>query len=347
LEINGHKGLYFLHPKPIYLADQRFRAADLLTIAFPAAYLKAGANILTLEIVDSQASVPGANAPAQTIAYDFISLSGDPRATYPRGAVTAGVTPTIYYRQESGHLVEEVDAFLHFNRAVPAGHATIVLNGNRYSAEISAMGDAGEQRLKFEVPEWQGTTAAEIEVSAGAHRTFKMSLTAERKWIIFVVPHTHVDIGYTDYQGKVAETQANTLNEAADLIEKYPNFRFATDGSWNLQQLLETASQARRDRVLNLIRTDRIGVPTDYFNLLTGYASLETLYRSLYYSKSLSREFGLPFEYATTTDVPAYTGAYPSVLASSGIKYWAVGGNQDRATVLSHEQWNEKSPFWW
>ena len=162
-----------------------------------------------------------------------------------------------------------------------------------------------------------------------------------------MVPHTHVDIGYTDYQGKVAETQANTLVEAAGLIEKYPDFRFATDGSWNLQQLLETRSQSRRDQVLGLIRADKIGVPADYFNLLTGYASLETLYRSLYYSKSLSREFGLPFDYATMTDVPAYTGAYPSVLASSGIKYWAVGGNQDRATVLAHEQWNEKSPFWW
>ena len=26
IEINGHKGFYYLHPKPIYLADQRFRA---------------------------------------------------------------------------------------------------------------------------------------------------------------------------------------------------------------------------------------------------------------------------------------------------------------------------------
>jgi len=142
IEINGHKELYYVHPKPIYLADQRFRAADLLTIAFPAAYLKAGANILTLEIVDGQGSVRGASAPAQTIAYDFISLSDDPRAAYPKGAVTADVIPTIYYRQECGHLVEEVDAFLHFNQAVPAGHATIALNGDRYSAEISAMSDA-------------------------------------------------------------------------------------------------------------------------------------------------------------------------------------------------------------
>jgi len=347
IEINGHKELYYLHPKPIYLADQRFRAADLLTIEFPAAYLKAGANNMSIAPVDSQPLLSGADAPAQTIAYDFIGLYNDPDAAYARGAVTANVDPTIYYRQKEGHLVEEVDAFLRFNRAVPAGHATFLLNGRRYVAVISAASDAGEERLKFEVPEWQGIAAAQLEISAELHRTFKFSLIAKRKWTVFVVPHTHVDIGYTDYQGKVAETQANTLVEAAGLIEKYPDFRFTTDGSWNLQQLLETRSEADRNRMLDLIRADKIGVPADYFNLLTGYASLETLYRSLYYSKSLSRELGLPFTYATTTDVPAYTGAYPSVLASAGIKYWAVGGNQDRATVLTHEQWNEKSPFMW
>ncbi len=111
--------------------------------------------------------------------------------------------------------------------------------------------------------------------------------------------------------------------------------------------MLETRPQAERDEIVDLIRSKKLGVPADYFNLLTGYASLETLYRSLYYSKGLSREYNLPFDYATTTDVPSYTGAYPSVLASAGIKYWAVGANQDRAPVLTHELWNEKSPFWW
>lgn len=347
VEINGHKELYYLHPKPIYLADQRFRAADLRTIAIPAAYMKKGENDVTLAAVDSQEPGMRAGAPWETVAYDYISLSNDRDGRYEKGAVSADVVPTIFYREDGGHLVETVDAFLQFNRAVPNGSAILRINGGSYPASVAATNDAGESRIEFEVPEWHGAATAELDLTAGAHRSFKLALTAERKWTVFVVPHTHVDIGYTDYQGKVAEAQANTLVEAADLIDKHPDFRFATDGSWNVQQLLETRSQPERDRVLSMMRTDKIGAPADYFNLLTGYASLETLYRSLYYSKSLSRKYGVPFDYATTTDVPSYTGAYPSVLASAGIKYWAVGGNQDRATVLAHEQWNEKSPFLW
>ena len=347
IQINGHKGIYYLHPKPIYLADQSFRAADVVTIEIPANYLNKSANDLTLAVVDPQAAGAGASILVETLAYDFISLSEAPQAVYSRAAIEAMVIPTVFYRQQKSGLLEVVDAFLRFGRATPAGRATLLIGGKRYRVDLPAGGDFGEERVEFQVPEWQGTAAATLEVAAGSHRSFNLELAAERKWTVFVVPHTHVDIGYTDYQGKVAEAQANTLVEAAEMIEKHPAFRFSTDGSWNLQQLLETRSQPERDEIIGLVREDKIGVPADYFNLLTGYASLETLYRSLYYTKSLSDKYDLPFTYATTTDVPSYTGAYPSVLASAGIKYWAVGGNQDRATVLAHEQWNEKSPFFW
>ena len=174
-----------------------------------------------------------------------------------------------------------------------------------------------------------------------------MSLTAQRKWTVFVVPHTHLDIGFTDYQGKVAETQARVLSQADNLIHEHPDFRFSMDGSWNLQQLLETRPKEKRDEVLDLIRSGKMAMPAQYCNLLTGYASLETLYRSLYDSKEFARRYNLPFEYANITDVPTYTGAYPSVLASSGVKYWVAAANNDRAPIFSYDHWNEKSPFWW
>lgn len=345
VEINGHTGIYLVRPRPLYTGDSS--VWDLITIELPAKYMARGENRLVLTPVSMQAAGTGPAAPTASIRYDFIGLSNDSQAAYSPDEVRADVVPTVFYQQQQGKLVELVDAYLRFGQANPAGEAVLTLNGMRYRAEVSARSDLGEERIEFKVPEWQGTTTANLEVTAGTQHTFHVPLTAERKWTVFVVPHTHVDIGYTDYQGKVAENQAETLLKAADLIQKYPEFRFATDGSWNLQQLMETRPQPERDEVLGLIRADKIGMPADYFNLLTGYASLETLYRSLYYTKNLSREYHLPFNYATTTDVPSYTGAYPSVLASSGIKYWAVGANQDRAPVLAHEQWNEKSPFWW
>ena len=257
------------------------------------------------------------------------------------------VSPTIYYRQKAGHLVETVEATLRFMQPSPLGSVVLLIAGQRYERHMDAVNDFGEERLEYEVPEWNGTIPARLEVNTNKRATFSLSLTAARKWTVFVVPHTHLDVGFTDYVGKVAEIQSRELEEALGLIHEHPDFRFTTDGSWDVQQFLATRSNRLQQEFLGAVRRDQLGVPANYANLLTGYASLETLYRSLYYSKWLSRTYGTPFDYASTTDVPTYSGAYPSILASAGIKYWVAGPNADRAPFRLREKWNQVSPFWW
>jgi hypothetical protein len=340
VNINGHKGVFYPHPDPFYLANGMH--ANTATIAIPARYMQKGTNTLIFSAADSDAHA------TKTLHYGFISMTNESNASSSLRTFQADVIPTVFYRRDNhGQLTELVEAYLRGGQSAPAGSAVLTVNGKRFETKIPAQPDFGETHLSFDVPEWTGTTKALLLVNAGQKHTVPLTLSALRKWTVFMVPHTHVDIGFTDYQGKVAENQATTLSEAAELLKKYPDFRFATDGSWNLQQFLETRSKAEQKNILQLIHDGKIGVPVDYFNLLTGYASLETLYRSLYYSKGLSKKYDLPFNYATTTDVPTHTGAYPSVLASAGVKYWAVGGNADRAPVLAYEQWDAKSPYWW
>jgi alpha-mannosidase len=352
LKVNGHEGTFFLHPVvSYYLGDQRsifdpHYSSTKFSISIPAEYLKAGSNSISISSAADHSPDTDLETPSGW-KYDFVRLVEMPRNERAHG-LTANVNPTIFYRQKGNQLYEEVEAIVRFTHEYKAGEATLALAGKTYTAAIPDSQEFGEARLQFEVPEWTGATHAKLDVHMGNDsQSFEMELTPARKWTLFVVPHTHVDIGYTDYQGKVAEAQARTLEEAADLIKKYPEFKFTTDGSWNLQQFLSTRSPDKQKEMFDLIRAGKIGVPAQYFNLLTSYASLESLYRSLYYTKGLSKKFDIPYNYANTTDVPTYTGAYPSILASSGIKYWVVGGNNDRAPILSHEAWNEKSPFWW
>ena len=350
LTVNNHHGNFYLRPKvSYYLGDQRsifdpHYSSQTLEIDIPREYLKQGVNSITIGSVDAQSLQPTADKMSGWH-YDAITLSSESKAS--NEDVSSRVDPTIFYRMKEGHLVERVEAIVRYRNSKPEGTATLEIDGHLYSGEIKSDGDFGEALVQLDVPEWKGIAPGRFRINGKKKYTVRVGLTAARKWTVFVVPHTHVDIGYTDYQGKVAEAQARTLDEAADLVKKFPDFRFTTDGSWNLEQYLATRSETRQKEVLDLIKQNKIGLPAQYVNLLTGYASLETLYRSLYYSKELSRKYGVPFNYANTTDVPTYTGAYPSVLASSGIKYWVVGGNNDRAPILSHEAWNEKSPFWW
>lgn len=351
VDINGHVGTFFLHPQLSYFPGDvestyhpNHSLADL-EIEIPPAFLRIGPNTISLTCSDEPPSAQDQDSSG--IAYDAIALDQNSAGSYDPAKITADVKPTIFYRSDTEGLLEIIDAFVRFNGAAKAGVAELERQNHHYQAKLPSVSSFGEQRISFEVPEWTGSAPARLTVNAGRRRRFDFTLQPERKWTLFVVPHTHLDIGFTDYQGKVAETQSRVLSQATDLIRQYPAFRFSMDGSWNLQQLLETRSRAKRDEILNLIRSGKMAMPAQYCNLLTAYASLETLYRSLYNSKSLSRQFGLPFEYANITDVPTYSGAYPSILADSGVKYWVAASNNYRAPLLFREHWNEKSPFWW
>ena len=39
-----------------------------------------------------------------------------------------------------------------------------------------------------------------------------------------MVPHEHLDMGYTDYQPKVAEIHSLALDEAMQMIDRRPSF---------------------------------------------------------------------------------------------------------------------------
>jgi len=346
VSVNGHPGTFYLHPKlnytfgdGVFAFDPHYSISEL-KIAIPKRFLRSGENSFVLEPMDDPPSPPGRGG-ISGIAWDALQLAeGEPAES-----VSASLTPTIFYKRVGG--TEVVEAIVRLDHQPEAGTVVLDIAGHQYQAALSNAAEFGEQRIYFDVPEWSGEEAATLTVNAGAPRTFRFNVSPARKWKIFVAPHTHLDVGYTDYQGKVAETQARVLEQAAELIREHPGFRFSMDGSWNLEQLLDTRSPSKRDEVLDLIRQRKMTMPAQYCSLLTGYASLETLYRSLYFSKNFARRYGLPFEYANITDIPSYTGAYPSVLAAAGVKYFAAAANNDRAPVFAHERWNAKSPFWW
>jgi alpha-mannosidase len=352
LAVNGHSGSFYLHPKLSYSRSDFSYAFDphesesAVEVDIPTSFLKPGQNTLSITCLDDPPTRPG-ETELGGISYDALTLQDlEGRQPMQASDVTANVEPTIFFRQSKNGLTEIVDAYFRFLKPWTAGTAELEIAGKGYQAKLSG-GEFGEERVSFDVSEWTGAVQAKLRVSGSSKPPIVLSLSPQRKWTVFVVPHTHLDVGFTDYQGKVAETQARVLTQAADLIRQYPDFRFSMDGSWNLEQFLDTRPESKRKEILDLIRSGKMAMPAQYCNLLTGYASLETLYRSLYQSKELAIRYGLPFQYADITDVPTYSGSYPSILADSGVKYWVAAANNDRAPVFFYDHWNEASPFWW
>src|SRR5215469_8073898 len=344
VNINGHTGRYFFDRKISYYAgddriDSPIYGGDTLEIDFPGKFLKEGENTLVLTAVEDTEN-PGTRA---SLIYDALRLT---ESDHTKSEPAAWVKPTVFYRNKDGQLFELVDVTVSAAEKLSRGQVELKLGGTRLIAPLGEE-DFGQQRVEFEVPEFAVPTAAAVTVHAnGETNRSNTTISPERKWTIYFVPHAHLDIGYTDYQAKVAELQSRNVDKLLAFLPEQPGMRFSLDGSWVVQNYFATRSEATQKQFLQYVHEDKIGVPAQYANLLTGYASLEELIRSLYYSHELHRKEGLPFDYANITDVPSVTWSYPSVLHAAGIKYFAEATNVDRGPIVLIGRWNEKSPFW-
>ncbi len=350
LGINGREGVFYLHPKLDYRGgdqgssfDPAYSAADV-EFAFPGDYLRTGSNTITLQAVTRGKTA----VPDTRITYDAIELDSVP-SPIDAAAVSALLTPTIFFVQQAGGLKERVDAFFRTARQIqPGGSAELRIAGRHYLCELSGGFDFGEVKAEFLVSEFATQSRAELTVRIGRKTNrFHLLLNPKKKWTVFVVPLHHLDVGYSDYQAKVSAVQARLMDEALTMIDQHPDFRFSLDGEWVLQQFMETRTEADRQRALDAIRQKKLFVPAQYANLLTGLPGPETLIRSLYPSANFSNRYGTPFNYANITDVPSYSWSYPSILASAGIPYLAAAANNFFAPVLLQGRLNEHSPAWW
>lgn len=356
VEVNGHTGNFTFAPKLDYGAGdwegtfvpQTSRAER--SIEIPATWLHAGQNTITLTAVDDPATpvnslgdiAPGVSG----LVYDALAFEQSPEEPYPTGKIIATAQATIFFRQKDRKLSEVVRACVEAHTGGPLP-AKIELHANGYAdtKPLHYGGSAfGESCADLDVPEWTGATRATLSVNG---KTFPVELEAQKKWTVLVVPHEHLDIGFTDYREKVAELQSESIDGVLDLLPEHPEFRWTMDGAWVAEQFLAGRSNARREDFLNAIRAGKIVLPPQYANQHTGVASLEGLTRSLYYSHDLAKQYGLPVGAANITDVPSYSWSYASILHDAGIRYLAAGSNSWRAPVLLEGRWNEKSPFYW
>lgn len=356
LDVNGRSGYFFFHPRLDFHAgdwEGTFvpqTSTDEKTIAIPAAWLREGENKFVLTAIDNPATAQtslGAIAPGHTgLIYDALEFTQNDTERYDPRAFAARIEPTIFYRESKAGMLEVVDVFVGASTLPKSGSVELRIAGHSFIKPFTTENEFGEEKLEFELPEWSGS--AEATVRMGDLSTTSSKVEPAKKWTIALIPHEHLDVGFTDYAAKVAELHSQSIDAAMGLMNKMPDFRWTLDGSWVANQYLQGRSSEARQQFLEHVRNGSIVIPPEFANQHTGNASWEGLARSFYDQHRLAREYKLPAaDAAQIVDVPAYTWGYASVLHDAGIKYLVAATNSWRAPVILLGRWNEKSPFYW
>lgn len=171
---------------------------------------------------------------------------------------------------------------------------------------------------------------------------------------IYITPTSHYDFGFVEAPDQVRERAARHIDEVIRVAESDPDFRWTIESVWQVNEWLKRqkkpTSVLPKDkekiaRLMNLIRSGRIGLSTAWGSMHTDFMGGEELNRLAYDYAVLKRSYGVTSELAMMDDVPGHPTSIPSVLAGSGTKYLVTGANIFIGVATSLAP--GKVPFYW
>lgn len=216
------------------------------------------------------------------------------------------------------------------SRTIPAGPASFQV----FSAPVSA-------------PQDVKVTVSVGDVTMLATATF----APVRKATIYMLPHSHHDLGYTDIQSHIEEKQVNNISLAMDLVRKTADYPDGSRFTWNLEVLwsvdlfMQRKSKAERDELIDAVKKGQLHLNGMYGNQLTGLCRPEELLQVFRYSKVLGAECGVPVDSAMLSDVPGFTWGTLSAMSQAGIRYFSAAPNNSDRIGTIRNAWHDR-PFW-
>jgi alpha-mannosidase len=230
--------------------------------------------------------------------------------------------------------------------------ATLVVRVNHQECESRVL-SAGTHTFNIYVDPVETARQMVIEYEiAGKSESAEVRVEKVRKVLIFILPHSHHDLGYTDLQSNVEEKQMANISRGIELARNTANYPRGARFVWNLEVLwgadlfMRTKTEPERQELISAVKKGWIGLNGMYANELTGLCRPEELLQLFRYSTELGSQCAIPVDSAMISDVPGYTWGTVSAMAQAGIRYFSAAPNYfDRIGTFMVE-WQDK-PFWW
>ncbi|HEY6900224.1 MAG TPA: polysaccharide lyase family protein, partial [Puia sp.] len=310
-------------------------------VKFPARLLKKGENTITIT-----------NGHGSWMVYDWLGLEAP--AGNRSAAVRAGVSLTDY---ASLPFIAMKDG-----RGYQPVQLSFINTGDGTDVSVSG---GGLERQKLQVA--SGLQVQEVllpEVSKDS--TVQLIMWREgkvigqkdvvlhpvRKITVYVLPHSHNDIGYTEIQSDVEKKQINNLLKGIDFARRTKDYPAGARFVWNLEGVyaadlfLQRMNEQQKQDFYAAVRDGGVAFNGMYLNTLTGLCRPEELVRLFGRATQLAQQCGVKVDAAMISDVPGYTWGTVTAMAQAGIKYFSAAPNYFDRIGNILVQWEDK-PFYW
>lgn len=175
---------------------------------------------------------------------------------------------------------------------------------------------------------------------------------AMRHWNVFVYPHSHVDIGYSNTHANVEFIHKRNIDQGVALAE---STRTWTDGAryiwntevmWPFERYHASTSQQQKEHLIKAVRDGSLNLDAAYVHILTSNCSDEEMFQSLRPRSEVARLTGEPLDTYVQVDIPGMAWGLVPVLAHEGVRYIMLMPNGTRGNDSLVSTLRQK-PMWW
>ena len=317
-----------------------------IKLKFPTSLLTSGNNQIDIS-----------NVAGSWMLYDALTLEA------PSSVAVAPVTQFLHLAsvrtppaliERDGALLQPVALSMVYVGAPQA--AVVRINGNE-AARVDLQPGAIELETGTPVVAQATEATITVEVAGNILASRTATLTPLRKWEVYVLMHSHTDIGYTDIQPNIEKKQAQNVIHALELIRATKDapagarFKWNLEVMWTADQFARVATPEQLREFNQAVHDGNIGVDAMYGNLLTGLCRYEEMVRQIGFATELGVRCGRAVDSMMISDVPGMTWGVVPALASQGVKYISNGPNASRTMDgdrigYVRVQW-ENTPFYW
>src|SRR5215210_5371235 len=207
----------------------------------------------------------------------------------------------LFRRMEDGNLTQVLRLVV-LAETVTGDVTFTVSDGDATLDTAKARIGEGSTLVHLFVPEVYEPSTFSLRVEAGGGEPIEagVEILPQRKWSVFLVHHSHRDIGYTDTQGSVLQHHLQYLDSVLDLVsatDDWPEaamFRWNVEASWPLRYWLAGRSVRDREEFIERVRQGRVEVFALPFSMHTEAYSIDELARQLHFTDELRERYELP-----------------------------------------------------
>lgn len=157
---------------------------------------------------------------------------------------------------------------------------------------------------------------------------------------VYVIHHSHSDIGFTDLQERVIDTQVDYIRTALRIMQQPENqeFRWNCETLFCVEEFFKTATEEEKERFTALAAAGKIGLSANYLNFN------DLVDCEIYRERLHNWQTRLPMRTAMIADVNGISMGYRDAMLAEGVEFLFANIHCHHGMYPLYQNQNA---FWW